>query len=63
MQKEGHTIQASSFGEGFEFLKRDGIDCKKVPEIGVAWKEDGSVSPKRTLLNLRTWVAFGDTAG
>lgn len=52
MQKEGHIIQASSFGEGFEFLKRDGINCKKVPEIGVSWKEDGSVSPKRTLLNL-----------
>ena len=37
-----------------EYMKYilDGINCKKVPEIGVSWKEDGSVSPKRTLLNL-----------
>ena len=52
LQKEGHIIQASSFGEGFEFLKNDGVNCKRVPEIDVSWKDDGSVSPNRTLLKL-----------
>ncbi|MEM0350088.1 MAG: glycosyltransferase family protein [Candidatus Caldarchaeum sp.] len=49
--RRGHTLTFSSYGQGFNFLSKNGCEPAHVPSVGYGVSVDGSVSVKKTIVD------------
>ncbi|BAJ51512.1 glycosyltransferase family 28 [Candidatus Caldarchaeum subterraneum] len=49
--RRGHTLTFSSYGQGFEFLSKNGCEPAHVPSVGYGVGVDGAISVKKTIVH------------
>jgi UDP:flavonoid glycosyltransferase YjiC (YdhE family) len=51
LEKNGVKVLFSSYREGLKYIKQEGFDAVKAPDIGVQVKQDGSIDFRLTTVN------------
>jgi UDP-N-acetylglucosamine--N-acetylmuramyl-(pentapeptide) pyrophosphoryl-undecaprenol N-acetylglucosamine transferase len=53
-------VYTTSWGEGMQFLRRNGVTCVEVPPVDVQWGSEGRMAFKKTVRNLpKFYGSFG----